>query len=208
MKTFIHLSICILLLNIYSCSQEDDFPIQSEPSQLECLKQFARENGYTDMTVNISRLLTPEEMELCKSFVKKRANTRRGSVNNYMYVTEISGGYLQFDYSRDSDTKEIIEAYGGVYGSKNGWSTYPDRYSGLYTTLQTLYSRVEFKNSTRFDLIIKAYRLTSSAEGRYSSSMMYDHRYRLVIAAGLNVDTQVHNITIHEQGEGEWPLEP
>lgn len=33
-------------------------------------------------------------------------------------------------------------------------------------------------------------------------------RCRLVIAAGLNVKTNTPNYQIHEQGEGEWELEP
>lgn len=124
-----------------------------------------------------------------------------------MYITEVfykgSTFTLRFDYSRDKDTGEIKEAYGGVYGQNKAYYSYTE-----YRLIQTLFSRPEFMNSERFGIIIRAYYLTSR-DYPYDKCSVYDrHCYRIVIAAGLNVKTNTPTYQIYENGEGEWPIEP
>lgn len=208
MKTLIYLALCFFATITYSCSsyeEEDITPINNE-LKIKELQSFAKECGYNNLTVDISRPLTDEDIQLYRSFLVDNKQLTRGNIQIEMYITEIyhkgSMHTLRFDYSRDDVTGEIHEAYGGVYGRSKVNYGY-DEYREMYT----LYSKPEFLGNNKFDIIIRAYYYVSR-NYPYNESDVFDrHSYRLVIAAGLNVKTQTPTYQIHEQGEGEWEPE-
>lgn len=122
MKALIYLLLSLLLIT-YSCSpselEEKSPALSNNQQKVKDLIMFARECGYTDLTINISKPLTDSDIKIYKSLIERKAKTRR-YISQYMYLSKISYKRhdfpLQLDYSRNGDTKQILEAYGGVEG--------------------------------------------------------------------------------------------
>lgn len=209
MKAFTYSVLCMLLSIMYSCSNPeiDDHNETNSQLLLEQLQDFAKSCGYRDLTINISRPLTEEDIKWYRSIISNKAQTRQ-DYQVYMYLGETyykGNTYtLQFDYRLNKDTGEVKEAYGGILDRSSQGQV---SYNG-YRSIQSIFSRPGYMNRERFELNIRAYYLTSSG-GPYGGRDAYNqHCYRLTILAGLNLNTNSHYCDFQEQGEGEWPLEP
>lgn len=122
MKTLTYLFVCILFSFMYSCSSSEvDIPTPlNDQSRIKELQDFAKDCGYTDLMINICRPLTDKDIELYRSLIFNKKRTGRDAQRQQkMYLTEVGydgGNYtLQFDYSFDGDTGEILEALMGVF---------------------------------------------------------------------------------------------
>ena len=215
MKTCIYAWVGILSFMMYSCSLPEDtvdLPNSNkEQLKVEDLYTLANECGYTKLTIETDRMLSRENIEKYQELIKQKKHIiTRGYVEHYLYIGDIYyQGHcftIQFDYSQDRDTKDILEVYGGVDGIAKDYHYDLEHYS-----IATVSSSPTSMTKQNFEVEIKGYYITNkvhNAEAGPVVDNIYDvHRYRIIIVAGLNIETGYLHYDVRNNGEGHWPYD-
>lgn len=215
MKTFTYALVGILSFMMYACSLPEetvDLPnSDKEQLKVEDLYILAKECGYTRFTIGTDRILSVEEIKKYQELIRQRNHPiTRGYIEHYLYIGDIYyQGHcftIQFDYSQDRDTKDILEVYGGVDGIAKDYHYDLEHYS-----IATISSRPTSMTKQSFEVEIKGLYVTGKlhfANIAPDTTNLYDvHRYRIVILAGLNIETEYLHYDICNHGEGHWPYD-